>query len=617
MEIKHKEDVVYIGKTNFRGQDKIFGIRNADRFQHMYVLGQTGTGKTTLLRNLAIQDIEAGRGLAVVDPHGEFVQSLLDTIPENRINDVIYFNPIDTDFPIGFNILEIKNPEHKHLVSSGLMSIFTKIWANVWSARMEYILNNTVLALLDTPDTTLLGIPRMLVDKIYRQQIIDNCKDPVVRSYWINEYEQYQERFRTEAIAPIQNKVGQFLSTHLIRNIVGQPKSSLNIEQIMNEGKILLVNVSKGLIGEDNSALLGAMLITKIQLAAMERVRIPENERRDFLLHVDEFQNFATDSFASVLSEARKYHLGLVVSHQYIGQLVSSTSQGPASTKVRDAIFGNVGTMINFRVGAVDAEFLETQYTPDLLAQDLVNLPNYNVYVRLMIDGFSSRPFSATTLPPIHAHGKPEYHERIVENARRLYGRPRAIVEDQIAMWSGMRSTGAAARAFPPSSFPPPSSTYRPQTPSSSSSYNNPNGPRDQAPMPTAPVRPVYIKPKYETNLSELGIGADTAEGMPQPVEVRPTVPPPVSLSELAPQGGQSGLPAGGQGQPGTGKRKRKRKRNRNRNRGFGPNTSGLREALGSALNSNYGGQQPPQEPHQEPPPKKEDDYDEEPDRRS
>src|SRR3989344_3641001 len=365
------KDILYIGKSNFRGSEKIFGIRNKDRFQHIYVIGQTGTGKTSLLRNLAIQDIESGRGVAVVDPHGEFVKSLLAAIPENRLNDVIYFNPIDTDYPIGFNILEVKNPDHKHLVSSGLMSIFTKIWANVWSARMAYIMNNTVLALLDTPGTTMLGIPRMLVDKIYRQKIIDNCKDPVVRSYWINEYEQYQERFRTEAIAPIQNKVGQFLATHLVRNIVGQPKSTLNIEQIMNEGKILLVNVSKGLIGEDNSALLGAMLITKIQLAAMERVRIPEAERRDFLLYVDEFQNFATDSFAYVLSEARKYRLGLTIAHQYIGQLVTMQAGGAGgSPKVRDAIFGNVGTMITFRVGATDAEFLEVQFAPDLIAQD-------------------------------------------------------------------------------------------------------------------------------------------------------------------------------------------------------------------------------------------------------
>src|SRR3989338_4089115 len=323
------KDILYIGKSNFRGSEKIFGIRNKDRFQHMYVIGQTGTGKTSLLRNIAIQDIEAGRGVAVVDPHGEFVKSLLAAIPQNRLDDVIYFNPIDTEYPIGFNILEVKNPDHKHLVSSGLMSIFTKIWANVWSARMEYIMNNNVLALLDTPGSTLLGIPRMLVDKVYRQKIVDKCKDPVVRSYWINEYEQYQERFRTEAIAPIQNKVGQFLSTHLIRNVVGQAKSTLDIEKIMNEGKILLVNVSKGLIGEDNSALLGAMLITKIQLSAMERVRIEdETKRRDFLLYVDEFQNFATDSFSSVLSEARKYRLGLIVSHQYIGQLITLGATG-------------------------------------------------------------------------------------------------------------------------------------------------------------------------------------------------------------------------------------------------------------------------------------------------
>lgn len=570
MATDNNNDILYIGKSNFRGSTKVFGIKNKDRFQHMYVIGQTGTGKTSLLRNLAIQDIEAGRGMAVVDPHGEFVESLLAAIPENRLHDVIYFNPIDTDYPLGFNILEVKNPDHKHLVSSGLMSIFTKIWANVWSARMEYIMNNTVLALLDTPGTTLLGIPRMLVDKIYRQRIIDNCKDPVVRSYWINEYEQYQERFRTEAIAPIQNKVGQFLATHLIRNVVGQPKSTLNIDQIMNEGKILLVNVSKGLIGEDNSALLGAMLITKIQLSAMERVRIPEKERRDFLLYVDEFQNFATDSFASVLSEARKYRLGLVISHQYIGQLVSMQAGGAGvSTKVRDAIFGNVGTMITFRVGATDAEFLEVQFAPDLIAQDFVNIPNYNVYMRLMIDGFSSRAFSATTLPPLELATTPEQIKYIIENSRKNYSRPRAQVEQEIAEWSGM--TGARNSAPLPSpipNLPPPTRKEG-----------------DEQIVKVAPPPSVFIKPKYETNLGDIGI--DIGE-QPMPVEVKPTIPPPMSLGDIPQQAQSSDAP----------RRKRKRKKK------SGVDFSGLRQALAGAFS-------PPQPAGQQPEPEQEDDDDE------
>jgi hypothetical protein len=270
-----------------------------------------------LLFNMIIQNIQNGEGVCMVDPHGENVEAVLTAIPRHRLKDVIYFNPADTDYHIGFNVLELVDPQYKHLVASGLMGIFTKIWANAWSARMEYILNNTILALLDTPGTTLLGIPRMLVDKDYRQKIISNLKDPVIKAFWVHEYEAWQDKFRNEAIAPIQNKVGQFLSTSIIRNVVGQAKSTINIFDMMNEGKIFLVNVSKGRIGEDNSALLGGMIITKIQLAAMERVRIPEEDRRDFYLYVDEFQNFVTDAFASILSEARKYRLNLTVAHQY------------------------------------------------------------------------------------------------------------------------------------------------------------------------------------------------------------------------------------------------------------------------------------------------------------
>ncbi len=426
-------DIIFFAKTNFRNKDEKFGIRKADRRQHFYIIGKTGTGKTSLLKNLALQDVENNEGLAIIDPHGEFVEEVLEQIPERRIQDVIYFNPADSDYPVGFNILEVADPKYKHLVNSDLMSVFTKIWANVWSARMEYILNNCILALLDSPGSTLLGIPRILVDKDYRQKIVNNIKDPVVKSFWINEYEQWREQFRNEAIAPIQNKVGQFLNTSLIRNIVGQQKSTIKIPEIMNSKKILLVNVAKGRIGEDNSALLGAMLVTKIQLAAMERVRIPAEERQDFYLYVDEFQNFATESFASILSEARKYKLNLVIAHQYISQLVTETS-----TKVRDSVFGNVGTLISFRVGAGDAEFLEKEFTPEFSIQDLVNLPNFNVYLKLMVDGLTSRPFSAKTLPPRELADKKTYRDEIIKASRKKYSKNREDIEEEIAGWSGM-----------------------------------------------------------------------------------------------------------------------------------------------------------------------------------
>lgn len=433
MNVVSDKDVTYFAKTNFRNANRLFGIKRADRRQHMYIVGKTGTGKSALLHNLIVQDIANGEGVCVIDPHGELVENILKKIPEERIKDVVYFNPADSEFHIGFNVLELPDPKYKHLVASGLMGIFTKIWQNVWSARMEYILNNAILALLDTPGTTLLSIPRLLVDKEYRQKIIANVKDPVVKSFWVHEYEEWRDQFRNEAIAPIQNKVGQFLSTSLIRNIVGQSKSTIDIFEIMNEGKIFLVNVSKGRIGEDNSSLLGGMLITKLQLSAMERVRIPEEERTDFYLYVDEFQNFATDSFASILSEARKYRLNLIIAHQYIGQLVTDVS-----TRVKDAIFGNVGTMIIFRVGAADAEFLESEFAPEFSVQDMVNLPNYSIYLKLMVDGVTSRPFSAVTLPPFKVTESAATEAKIIQESRRRYMRPRYLVEEEINRWSGI-----------------------------------------------------------------------------------------------------------------------------------------------------------------------------------
>ncbi len=432
----------------------------------MYVIGKTGVGKSVLLKNMALQDIRAGRGIGIVDPHGEFVEEVLEQIPPERINDVVYFNPVDADFPIGFNILEVPDVRYKHLVVSDLLGIFTKIWANVWSARMEYILQNCILALIDTPGTTLLGIPRILVEKEYRDKIVANVSDPVVRSFWTQEYETWRDQFRNEAIVPIQNKVGQFLNTGFVRNIVGQPTSTINIADIMNNQKILLVNVSKGRIGEDNAALLGAMIITKIQLAAMERVRIPEEDRVDFYLYVDEFQNFSTDSFAAILSEARKYRLNLLIAHQYVGQLVTDVS-----TKVRDAVFGNVGTMISFRVGATDAEFLEKEFEPEFMGQDLINLPNYHIYLKLMVDGVTSRPFSAGTLPPLKYPVEPDIRERIINASRSQWSRPREEVEQQITEWnstgvahaSPMRSRPGASPGQPRGGFAP-SGQGRPQS---------------------------------------------------------------------------------------------------------------------------------------------------------
>jgi len=431
--IPMNKDLTYLGLSTFRDKNQLFGIKRKDRRQHVYLLGKSGTGKSVLMFNMIIQNILNGEGVCVVDPHGELVEGVLSAIPAHRMKDVVYFNPADTDYHIGFNVLELLDPQYKHLVASGLMGIFTKIWANAWSARMEYILNNTILALLDTPGTTLLGIPRMLVDKDYRQKIISNLKDPVIKAFWVHEYEAWQDKFRNEAIAPIQNKVGQFLSTSIIRNVVGQSKSTIDVFNIMNEGKIFLVNVSKGRIGEDNSSLLGGMIITKIQLAAMERVRIPEENRKDFYLYVDEFQNFVTDAFAGILSEARKYRLNLTVAHQYTAQLISDKSSA-----VRDAVFGNVGTMIIFRVGADDADFLEKEFEPEFTPQDIVSLPNYKIYLKLMIDGVTSRPFSAKTLAPMVKSGNKETEEEVIRSSRKLYCKSKEDVEREINNWSGM-----------------------------------------------------------------------------------------------------------------------------------------------------------------------------------
>lgn len=425
-------EVTVFAMTTFRKRLRRFGIKLDDRRRHMYLIGKTGMGKSTLLENMIISDIVNGKGLAVVDPHGDLVEKVLKFVPDHRINDIVYFNPSDGEFPIAFNIVESINPEYKNLIASGLVGVFKKIWADSWGPRLEYILINSILALLDYPGSTLLGVTRLLVDKKYRKEIVSAIQDPVVKSFWVDEYANYSEKFRTEAIAPIQNKVGQFLSSSIIRNIVGQSKSTIDMREIMDSGKILLMNLAKGRVGEENSALLGAMMITKLQLAAMSRVDIPEPDRRDFYLYVDEFQNFATESFANILSEARKYRLNLVIAHQYIEQL---------GEVVKPAVFGNVGTMIVFRIGAADAAEFETEFEPTFTPTDLVNLPKFHMYMKLMIDGVSSTAFSAIGLPP--ATGETNNIEKIIRASRERYARPKKDVEEKIMRWAGMGDEAA------------------------------------------------------------------------------------------------------------------------------------------------------------------------------
>lgn len=427
------QDITFFAKTNFRNQNVKFGIKADDRQRHLYVVGKTGMGKTTLLENIVMQDIMNGHGVAYIDPHGDTAEKLIQAIPSNRINDVVYFNPADMENPIAFNILESVEEDKKHLVASGMMGVFKKIWPDVWSARMEYILNNAILALLDYPGSTMMGVNRMMSDKKYRQRVYEKIKDPVVKGFWLDEFETWEDRFRKEAVAAIQNKVGQFLSSSLIRNIIGQTKSTINMRDIMDNNKILIVNLSKGKIGEDAMRLLGGMIVTKIQLAAMERVDIPEEERKNFYLTVDEFQNFVTESFANILSEARKYRLNLLVAHQYINQLVFD-----GNSTVRDAIFGNIGTLITFRVGAEDAEFLEKEFQPIFMMNDIINLPKYNIYLKLMIDGISGDAFSAIALPPIDLAGTKENEEKIIKISRERYANNRRDVEDKISRWTGM-----------------------------------------------------------------------------------------------------------------------------------------------------------------------------------
>lgn len=380
-----------IGITNHQNQKQRFGIKDKDRLQHMYVIGKSGTGKSTLLLNMAISDIARGNAIGVIDPHGDIAKNLLNYIIEERKNDLIYFNATDIEHPIAFNPLHAVHPKHHHLVASGLISTFKKIWADSWGPRLEYILRFCLLTLLEYPDATLLDIQPLLTDLNFRNHVLLYVHNETSKSFWKKEFEKYSPQFRSEVIAPILNKTGLFLTSLPLRNIVGQKTKGIRMQQILDEGKILIVNLSKGQIGEDASSLLGSILMTSIQLAALYRATQPEHRRKPFYLYVDEMHSFISLSFIDVLAEARKYGLSLFLTHQYIAQI---------DERIRDAIFGNCGTIISFRIGASDAEYLEKEFFPIFSKEDFINLPKYEIYLKLMIDGTTSKAFSAITQLP-------------------------------------------------------------------------------------------------------------------------------------------------------------------------------------------------------------------------
>jgi hypothetical protein len=549
--MSEQEKICLFGQTNFRNRPTRFGIKTDDRRRHMYVIGKTGMGKTTLLENMLLHDIYNGHGVGLIDPHGDFAEGIIDFIPSHRINDVVYLNPADLDHPIGFNILETESEEQKHLVAAGLMGVFKKIWPDVWSSRMEYILNNTLLALLDYPGTTLLGINRLLSDKKYRKRVVSATKDPVIRSFWQNEFANYADRYQKEAVAPIQNKIGQFLSATVTRNMVAQVKSTINIREIMDSGKILIMNLSKGRIGEDNSRLLGGMLITKIQLSAMERVDMPEHERKDFFLYVDEFQNFATPSFANILSEARKYRLSLILAHQYIAQL---------DEVVANAVFGNVGTIVSFRVGGADAEAMLGEFSPTFTAEDIVNLPKYHIFLKLMINGVSSSPFSATTLPPIA--NKTGSFDKVVKVSRERYAKPRVDIEEKILRWSGMGDDdqGNNGSSPQPKKSDKPKSAPKPTVAQKPSAQSQPAEPKKQE-----------SKKQQQPASQSSSRGEQSGEPQKQPpatpAPAAPSAPTQTVAQEKAPPTSGSEQHQSTPGAPAEGEQPPKKKRRRRRRR--------------------------------------------------
>lgn len=429
----NEKGVSGFGITNYHNNLVPFGIRREDRRRHLYAVGKSGVGKSKLLELLVNHDIQQGHGVAVLDPHGDLVDDILRYIPENRINDVIVFDPADTDFPIAFNPLERVDPAYKMQLTIGIIDIFKKLFGSNWSDRLEHVLRYTILALLDSPNTTVLSILKMLSDKNYRQKIVARIEDNVVKSFWVSEFAAWSEKYDADAITPLLNKVGQFVATNMMRNVVGQPETKFDIRDVMDNRKILLMKVSKGLLGEENSQLMGAMIITKIYQAAMSRADIPEDQRSDFYFYVDEFQNFATDTFYEIMSEARKYHLNLTIAHQYMGQL---------SQRIRQTVFGNVGSMISFRVGAEDAGVMAEEFSPIFKERDIINLGVREFYIKMSVKGEIREPFSARTLdaPKITKDNT----AAIMEQSHQKYCQPKSEVEEMLRKWD-------EAAAAPPS----------------------------------------------------------------------------------------------------------------------------------------------------------------------
>lgn len=410
---EQKAETNFFARTQFRNKPTVFGIKTKDRRRHFYVIGKTGTGKSTLIANMAINDMRQRRGFCIIDPHGDLCETVMDFVPSYRVNDVIYLDPSEKDYAFSLNPFEVKDEAQKELTISGIVAIFKKIFAESWGPRLEYILRNTLQSVIEMPDATLLMVPEVLSNPGFRRKMVSYLKDPVLISFWNNEFEMMTDKLRIEAISPIQNKVGQFISSTVIRNIIKNPKSTIDLQKVMDEGKIVLMNLSQGKLGEDNAALLGAMFITKFQLAAMNRVYLSEEERKDFYLYVDEFQNFATSSFIKILSEARKYRLNLLLANQYIGQIPE---------EVRLAIFGNCGTMMSFLVGAGDSPYLAKEFSERFKEEDLLALANYQAIDKMMIDGRTSPPFMCYTLPL--PNSMTQNREKVIKASQERYMKP-------------------------------------------------------------------------------------------------------------------------------------------------------------------------------------------------